>query len=353
VGSLLQMAAAALVALAAVSAAAGWYALGALVLAALFTLGQNRLSRMVQEQPEGPRWFADGAAVAVGVGRLALPAAAFGVYLFPAHRVAAGLVLVALVLAADLLGIRNTTYHRRWLVGVMVATTAVFLAVCLAIAPVPTMTTGHDASGTPTLVAGLRALGLAVVPLAAVPLGTGTRATRYLPFVGAVIGLIVVTAAALYQLGATRFGLSPSSLRTVFVAAEARTLLPVLMVTVVVVSVPAALDGIQQARLPLGGRRILSRALTATPCAVFACALVVILDPMEVLLSCAALLLGHTLTLGVMVLLSRRSALAVVMVVVAAGVLSTLPAFSLFTGVVLVTGTMCGVWLGQRTRSRH
>src|SRR5699024_1366131 len=156
------MAAAALVALAAVSAAAGWYALGALVLAALFTLGLGRLSRMLQDHPDGPRWFTDGAAVAVGVGRLALTAAVFGVFVFPSLLVVAWLVLVALVLVAVTLGIRSTIYYRRWLLGVTVAAMVVFLAVCLAFAPVPTMTTGHDAGGAPTLVAGLRALGLAV-----------------------------------------------------------------------------------------------------------------------------------------------------------------------------------------------
>ena len=353
VRSLLQMAAAALVALAAACAVAGWYALGALVLGALFTLGLIRLSGMLQAHSDGPRWFTDGAVVAVAVGRLALAAAVFGAYVFPSHRVAAGVVLVTVVVAADLVGIRSNTYYRRWLVGVVVAATLLFLAVCLAIAPVPTMSAEHDAGEIPAPVAGLRALGLAVVPLAAVRLGTGIRVTRYLPVVGAVVGLVAVTAAALYQLGAIRFGLSPTSLRTVFVAAEARSLLPVLVMTVVVVSVPAALDSIRQARLPLGARRVPAHALTTTLCGVSACLLIVTLGPVEVLLTCAALLLGYTLTLGIMVLLVQRSVLAAVMILVAAGILAALPAFSLFTGAILMMGAICGTWLRQRRSWCH
>lgn len=344
----MQVAAAALVALAAASAAAGWYVFGVLALGVLFTFGTRQLRPMPNTHRGMPQWLLDGLTVALGIGRVALVATVFAAYLFPAHPVVAGAGLVLVVTVADAVGIHVNSYCRWWLTGILLATLAVFLAVCLAIPPVPAMTAGHGVGDPPDFVAGLRALGLVIVPLSGLRAGTGTRWRRYCPATITVTGVVALAGAAMYQLGPVRFGLSPTSLRAVLVAADARVLLPVLAIAVVVASVPAALDGARQAHIPLGEQSARVRVLASALCGFVAIVLVVMFDPVSVLLICAVLLLGYTLMLAVRVLLGRRSALAAVMILVAGAALLALPPAALLSGLIVAIVGVAGVWLRQR-----
>lgn len=344
------VAGAALVAPAVATAATGWYVFVLLALGVLFTVGTRRLFRVPDSDRGAPRWLLDGLTTAVGIGRVGLAAAVFAAYLFPAHLVAAGAALVLLVTVAAAAGLRVDIHYRRWLAGTLLTMLAIFLAVCLAITPVPAMTSGREAADVPDAVAGLRALGVVFVPLSGLRAGAGVSWRRYAAPVTAVTGLAVLTAAASYQLGPVRFGLSPTSLRTVFVAADARALLPVLAIAVVVATVPAALDGAVQAHAPFTGQRPRAWILAGAVCGSAAIALVATLDPVRVLLSCVVLLLCRVIALAVGVLRGERVALAVVVIVVACGILLVLPPVSLLSGLVVMAVSVVALWLGQRVR---
>lgn len=342
----MQVAAAALVALAAASAAAGWYVFGAVALGVGFILGMRRLA--LETPPHMPQWLSAGLTAAVGIGRVALAASVFAAYLFPTRPVAAGAGMILVVTVADAAGVHLEPYYRRWLAGILLVTLAVFLAVCLAIAPVPAMTFGNEAAEMPDVAAGSRALAVVIVPLSGLRAGTGTGWRRYASPVVAVAGVVAVAAASMYQLGAVRFGLSPTSLRTVFVAADARALLPVLAIAVAVTTVPAALDGLGQSRSLPGRQRTPGRTLSGALCGLGAAALVVVSGPVGVLLVCAVLLLGYTLGLAVTVLLSRRSGLAVLMILVAGALLSALPPVALLSGLAVAVVGVAAVCVRRR-----
>lgn len=342
------VAAAALVAPAVATAATGWYVFLLLALGVLFTVGTRQLGRVPGSDRGAPRWLLDGLTTAVGIGRVGLAAAVFAAYLFPSHPVAAGAGLVLVVTVAAAAGLRVDIHYRRWLAGTLLTTLAIFLAVCLAITPVPVMTSGREAADVPDAVAGLRALGVVFVPLSGLRAGAGVSWRRYAAPVTAVIGLVAVTAAAVYQLGPLRFGLSATSLRTVFVAADAQALLPVLAIAVVVATVPAALDGAGQAHAPFTGQRPRARILAVAVCGTAAIALVATLDPVRVLLTCAALLLCRVIALVVGGLRPGRVAPTVVVIVVACGILLVLPPVSLLSGLVVVAVGVAAGWLGQR-----
>lgn len=223
-------------ALAVAAAAAGWWLLAGLPLAALLAEGA---SRSVGE----PR---TRTALALRTSsRLALVvlyATVFVAYAAPAHRVPAAVGFVGLVGIALATGVRVSGSWRRWLTLALLVAAAAFVALCVAIAP----------SAEPT-VGGLRPEGLLLSAAVLFPLFAGLRGVRLA--LGAAV-VAVVAGAALYQLGPVRLGLSPTSLRDVLAAADATALQPVLVAVVVLATVPAALVALDDAveSVPLRSR---------------------------------------------------------------------------------------------------
>lgn len=352
----MQVAAAALVALAAASAAAGWYSLAAFGAGVLLA---GAIRSLPGPEPDDlgergvRRWIPAGLAASVAVARTALAAAVFAAYLAPAYLVIAAPALVLAVAVADMAGARVNTYYRRWLAGLLLVAVAVFLAVCLTIPPAPRVTISPELGGAPGLAGGLLALAVATVPLSALRPGSGGWLRRYAGPGIAVAAVLAVAATAMYQLGPVRFGLSGTSLRAVFVASDARTLLPVLAVAVVVATLPAALDGMRQARTALGGASASRwrRAVLTAPCAVAAAALAGVFEAVPVLLVCAVLVLGHALALAVLVLRRGRDARAAVIVVVAAVLLVVVPVSYLLIGFAVAAVAVGGVFLHERVAS--
>ena len=154
--------------------------------------------------------------------------------------VVAGVVLVAV--AADALGANSSDRTSRWPVVLFGVAAAAFVAVCLAIPPAPQPITDSDPFSP---------FGLLVATTVVLPWLMGLDPVRLA--VGTVAGL-AVGAAALYQLGPIRLGLSVTSLRDVLAAADAAALTSMLIAV-------AALAGLTSAvgcagRLRQAGERL-------------------------------------------------------------------------------------------------
>ncbi len=154
--------------------------------------------------------------------------------------VVAGVVLVAV--AADALGANSSDRTSRWPVVLFGVAAAAFVAVCLAIPPAPQPITDSDPFSP---------FGLLVATTVVLPWLMGLDRVRLA--VGTVAAL-AVGAAALYQLGPIRLGLSVTSLRDVLAAADAAALTSMLIAV-------AALAGLTSAvgcagRLRQAGERL-------------------------------------------------------------------------------------------------
>lgn len=314
--------AAALVALSAAFAAAGWLALVAIVLAGMLRAAETR-PRLMREQSEprsvARRWLFRGVTVVARTSMIALFASAFAAYLFEESAALAVVVFLLFVAVAEVADVRVNTYYRRWLAGVALVGALVFVGVCLSISPVEGMRQA-ETGGVGGL---LPAVAASTVLFTGVRLPASTVARSVLRLGTAVGAVLVVAAAAAYQIGPIRLGLSSTPLREVLVAAEAGALLPLLAVVVVLTTAPAALQECRGLREAFpereDGRR--ERAGLVLPSVVAAGVLAVLLDPLGCLLVAAALGLARTLLRAVAAARQDGGALPPVVGVAAASLL--------------------------------
>jgi hypothetical protein len=233
--------------LAVAASSAGWWVLAALPLAGVLAWAAGA--------PSVPRGRA-GAVLTTARQwcLLVLCATVPAAYLVPGatsvSAVNVGYAVVALAVplvasVADALGASLPERMPRWAVAVGLGLAAAFAAVCVAIAPAtPTWTSAEPPS----------AFGPLVAVVLVLPLFSDLRAAR---LVAGVMTSSVVLAAALHQVGPIRFGLSPTSLRDVLVAADASALVTMLVVIAVVVGGLGALRYV--GRLRKTGERITGR----------------------------------------------------------------------------------------------
>lgn len=261
-------------------AGAGWWAPVGIVLAAVFVMACSAVPTEPSESPEfsepsespefsepsEPRMrVLDGVQRAARLGVVVFAASTFAEYVVPDHRQAAAVLLVAAVALADVAGLRLDAYWKRWIGAALAVAGVAFVAVCLGITPAtaPAMQPA-PAAADPGAAWG--------VPLAAavfVPVFADTA--RRVVIAGGALA-VVVSAAALYQLGPVRLGLSPTALRDVFAAADAQALTPVLGIVVALACVPAALLAFTAARRGAHPspvmRTVIPAAVAAVPAAV-------------------------------------------------------------------------------------
>ncbi|GAB3502279.1 hypothetical protein [Amycolatopsis cihanbeyliensis] len=246
-----------LVVLAAGAGTAGWWLPAGILLAGLLALAVSPAGAAPVSGRRATLRSATGAVAELSC--LALYASVFAAYLLPEVAAPAAIGFLAVVAAAEFAGLRVDGYYRRVITGLLLVAAVAFVALCLALDPAPR---------PPSVPPGVAGLPAAVV--LAYPLFAGAKRVA----IGTVAAL-AVAGAALYQLGPVRLGLSPTSLRDVLAAADARAMLPVLGAVVLLATVPAALLAVSGACRHLepatGGHR--ARVLALVPAAVLAGAL--------------------------------------------------------------------------------
>lgn len=323
-----------LVALAAGAATAGWWLLVGVVLAGVLAWLRARPS-MSSVRP-GAEWLLDGARGAARLACVPLFAAAFAVYLVPRYSALTALGVVLLVTAVDGVGFNLPRLARGWLLGVLLAAAAGLVAVCLAISPAPPV------GETPPFT-GAFAGGAVFFPLLAWRNGHkgdkgdgggggggGTAKTWWLT--GSVAVALAVCAAALYQIGGVRLGLSRVPFRDLLAAGDGQVLEPLLTGVVVIATLPAALSALAQAREGFSWRPVASMV-----CGAVAAVLASLLGPVDALLLAAALALTEAVVASLLTLsVRRRDVGAIVAVVLAIVLLAWIPAGYLLLAVVLV-----------------
>ena len=315
-----------LIGLAAAAAAAGWWLLGGLVLAGILawlTAGPGPAVAGRQ------RWLDEGARFAAAAGMLAVLAATFAAYVLPDRAGLASVGFVAVVWAADACGLPITRGSRRWIGGLLVVAAVALVAVCLAVPPVA----GPPAPSTP---GGLPLAAAVLFPF----LAGGAR--RPWPLAGSIgVGLAVGTA-ALYQLGPARLGLSPTSIRDLLSAADARALDVALALAVTLATVPAALLVLGAARRRAGDSAGAgARAGAALPAAALAAVAAAALPPFDVLLLAAAAALLAALMVNLLRLRGSRNVPALLGAGLAAVLAASVPVAYLGLAVVA-----CGLGVG-------
>ncbi|MFD9895105.1 sulfatase [Amycolatopsis sp. NPDC059027] len=245
-------------ALAVGAASAGYWVLAAVVLAVLLAGLAGRLPQLGEEGPE--RYVACFARLAAVV----VQATAFGVYAVPSYPGLAAAALVVVVAAADFAGIRLPAPLARWVTVVLLVAALVLVAICVVVAPVGARP-GIASPGLPGVLVAL----LVVFPLL-LPQRTDHAGRRTAAL--ATVALLV-TAAALYQLGPVRLGLSATSTRDLLAAADAGTLQPLLTVVLVLATLPASLATFTEAReriAPRSGTAAVAAGLLAAAAAAVA-----------------------------------------------------------------------------------
>ncbi|ACU96110.1 hypothetical protein [Saccharomonospora viridis] len=222
---------------------AGWWLLAAVVLAGCLAWVARRSTprgRVGELLAAVREWLLFVVSVTVPAAYLASAPTSVGTAEVAYLAVVAGVVLVAV--AADALGANSSDRTSRWPVVLFGVAAAAFVAVCLAIPPAPQPITDSDPFSP---------FGLLVATTVVLPWLMGLDPVRLA--VGTVAAL-AVGAAALYQLGPIRLGLSVTSLRDVLAAADAAALTSMLIAV-------AALAGLTSAvgcagRLRQAGERL-------------------------------------------------------------------------------------------------
>lgn len=222
---------------------AGWWLLAAVVLAGCLAWVARRSTprgRVGELLAAVREWLLFVVSVTVPAAYLASAPTSVGTAEVAYLAVVAGVVLVAV--AADALGANSSDRTSRWPVVLFGVAAAAFVAVCLAIPPAPQPITDSDPFSP---------FGLLVATTVVLPWLMGLDRVRLA--VGTVAAL-AVGAAALYQLGPIRLGLSVTSLRDVLAAADAAALTSMLIAV-------AALAGLTSAvgcagRLRQAGERL-------------------------------------------------------------------------------------------------
>ncbi|MBB3051967.1 hypothetical protein FHS23_002996 [Prauserella isguenensis] len=267
----------------------------------------------VAARPGLPR-LVDGFARAARLAIVVLAASTFAAYLAPDHRPAVAVLLVAGVAVADVAGIGLDAYWRRWVGGLLLVAGGAFVAVCLGVSPVRSPVAEPGGIGGPwAVVAGVLSAAALFVPVL-------RGRSRRTVVVGAVAAL-VVAGAALYQLGPLRLGLSSTSLRDVFVAADAQPLVPVLGGVVALACLPAALTAFGTARDGAHPSRVVS---TVVPAAVAAIPAALLAPPAAVTVAAMLALAEFATRAATGPRGARRVAIVVTAVVLFGGLLTRL-----------------------------
>ncbi|AXB44148.1 hypothetical protein [Amycolatopsis albispora] len=256
-----------LVVLAAGAAAAGWWLLGGIALA-------GALAWLASGLPHAGGRLAAGTRAAGWLGLLPLFGSAFAAYVVPgAPSWVAGVVVAVLVLA-QALGLRPSPFTARWITGLLVVAGLALIALCLAISPVD-----QAQPAAPEGPAGVLLAAVMVVPL----LRRSGSESRWWPAIP-VAALLALAAAALYQLGPFRLGLSATSLRDLLAAADAPALATMLAAVAAVATVSAGLGALASAQEEAGRWPVLGGGLVAA-------VLATVLDPFQALRIAAVLTL--------------------------------------------------------------
>ncbi|GAB2751604.1 hypothetical protein [Amycolatopsis magusensis] len=282
-----------LVVLAAAAAAAGWWLPAGIALAGL-------LAWLAAGLPYAGGRLAAGTRAAARIGLLPLFGSAFAAYVIPgAPSWSAGVVVAVLVLA-QALGLRPSESTARWITGTLLAAGLALIVLCLAIPPVEQAQPGRQPG-----VGGVLLAAVVVVPL----LKTDKTDRRWWP-AAPVAALLALSAAALYQLGPFRLGLSATSLRDLLAAADAPALGTMLAVVAALATVSASLGSLASAQEEAGRWPVLGGGLLAA-------VLATVLDPFQALRIAAVLTLVELFAAGV---LGRSTARGTV-VVLSSGIL--------------------------------
>ncbi|WP_230424531.1 hypothetical protein [Prauserella cavernicola] len=277
----MQVGAGILGALAVASSAAGWWLLGGVALAAALAF----CAQWTVPEAEGrSATLYLGLRVTAGLARGAFFAAVLTAYAVPGSPWLGVGALVLLIAVADLAGMGIGDYWRRWITGLLIAAGAAFVAVSVAIAPA----TEVSGPGLPS------PTGMLLAAAVLFPLVTGLTRGR---LATATVVVLAVGAAALYQLGPDRLGLSVTSLRDALAAADAEALQPVLGAVVVLATVTAALAALTAAREELVPR---NRVAGTLGCALIIGLLAVLLGPGGALFVAAALALAEALAAAIL-----------------------------------------------------
>lgn len=245
----MALAAGLFVVLAVAASSAGWWTLAALPLAGVLTWAAGTPAATPRGRAETVSTTARQWCLLVLCATVPAAYVVSGATSVVAPDLGYSAVVVAVLLAAsvaDALGARLPERMPRWVVVAASVVAAAFVAVCVAIAPAtPTFTQAEPP--TP--------LGLGVAVVLLLPLFSDLRAGR---LAAAVVISMAVAAAALHQLGPIRFGLSPTSLRDVLVAADAAALTSMLVVVAVLAGLLGAVR--YAGRLREAGERVTGRA---------------------------------------------------------------------------------------------
>ncbi|MBN6041805.1 hypothetical protein [Amycolatopsis sp. 195334CR] len=279
-----------LVVLAAGAAAAGWWLLAGIGLA-------GALAWLAAGLPPAGGRLAAGTRAAGRIGLLPLFGSAFAAYVVPgAPSWVAGVVVAVLVLA-QALGLRPSAFTARWITGLLLVAGLALIALCLAIAPVEQAQSGPHPGPAGVLLAAVVVVPLLVRPGEDTGEGrsrwwpgegrsrwwSGERWSRWWP-VAPVAALLALAAAALYQLGPFRLGLSPTSLRDLLAAADAPALATMLAAVAALATVSAGLTALSSAQEEAGRWPVLGGGLVAA-------VLATVLDPFQALRIAAVLAL--------------------------------------------------------------
>ncbi|MGC7099786.1 hypothetical protein ACPZ19_34350 [Amycolatopsis lurida] len=285
-----------LVVLAAGAAAAGWWLLAGIGLA-------GALAWLAAGLPPAGGRLATGTRAAARIGLLPLFGSAFAAYVVPsAPSWIAGVVVAVLVLARAA-GLRPSAFTARWITGLLLVAGLGLIALCLAVPPVAQAEPGQHQGPAGVLLAAV-----VVVPLLVRPGDDRSRrpgddrpprsgegrmrwwpgerwwsGERWWP-AGPVVVLLALAAAALYQLGPFRLGLSATSLRDLLAAADAPALVTMLAAVAAVATVSAGLTALSSAQEEAGRWPVLGGGLVAA-------LLATVLDPFQALRIAAVLAL--------------------------------------------------------------
>ncbi|WP_298180965.1 hypothetical protein [Saccharomonospora sp.] len=236
---------------------AGWWLLAAVVLAGCLAWVTGRS----KPRGRGGELLAAVREWSLFVSSAAVPAAYLGSATASADitYVAVALVVVLVAVAADAFGANRSDRSSRWPVALLGVAAAAFVAVCVAIPPAASTTASPEPFSP---------IGLIVAVVVVLPWLMGLSPVRLT--IGTVAAL-AVGAAALYQVGPVRLGLSVTSLRDVLAAADAAALTPMLVAVAVLAGLTSAVacaGRLRQAGNRLAGRDDTGRWRGATLVAV-------------------------------------------------------------------------------------
>ncbi|HVW44211.1 MAG TPA: hypothetical protein VHC18_22970 [Amycolatopsis sp.] len=300
-----------LIAVAVGAMAAGWWLPAGVLLAGVLAWCAARPAPV----PPRAEPLVGGARLASRLGLLSVFGSVFGAYLVPGNAALAAASFVLVVTVAEALGAAVPGFLRAWILGILLVAGAGLVAVCLAISP-------EWGNGHGSAVTGMLAAAGVIFPL------LYRRESRPDWWLAGSAGVaLAVCAAALYQLGPVRLGLSGVPMRDLLAAVDGQDIEPLLAGVVVIATVPAALSALRDTRgeLPPVAGGVLAAVGAA------------LLDPAQALLLAGALALAEVVVTSLLILSQRRRDVrAVVTAALAITLLAWLPPVYLLLAVAVV-----------------